>query len=213
MIDLYTWSTPNGHKIHIMLAETGLPHRIHRVDIGSGAQHGPVFRKINPNAKIPAIVDHAGAPGEGPGAKPLAVFESGAILVHLAQRSGKFLPEEPAAHYATLEWLMFQVANIGPMFGQAYHFRSAAPERLTYAIDRYTHEVSRILGVLDRRLGEVEYLAGKAYSIADIAAFPWVKGGHSYGQNMEDFPNVMRWIAAVKARPAVQRGLKLLDPA
>ena len=203
MIDLYTWTTPNGHKIHIMLAETGLPHRIHRVDIGAGAQHNPEYKKINPNAKIPAIIDQDGAPGEGPGAKPLAIFESGAILIHLAKKSGKLLPAEPFARFATLEWLMFQVANIGPMFGQAYHFRSAAPERLPYAIDRYTNEVTRILGVMDRRLGAVEYLAGKDYTIADIAAFPWVKGGHSYCQNMDDFPNVKRWIAAIKARPAV----------
>lgn len=217
MIDVYTWTTPNGHKIHIMLAETGLPHRIHRVDIGAGQQLTPEFKKINPNGKIPAIVDQDGAPGErsggeGRGAKPLAVFESGAILVHLAMKSGMLLPSDPTARYATLEWLMFQVSSIGPMFGQAYHFRSAAPERVPYAIDRYSQEVTRILGVMDRRLGEAEYLAGKDYTIADIAAFPWVKGGHNYGQNMEDFPNLGRWIAAIKARPAVQRGFKLLDP-
>lgn len=208
MIDLYTWTTPNGHKIHIMLAETGLPHRVHRVDIGAGAQHAPAFRKINPNAKIPAIIDR-----DGPGGKPFAIFESGAILVYLAKKSGKFLPTEPFARYATMEWLMFQVSSIGPMFGQAYHFRSAAPERIPYAIDRYTNEVTRILGVMDRRLGEVEYLAGKDYTIADIASFPWVKGGHTYGQNMDDFPHVQRWIAAIKARPAVLRGFKLLDAA
>ena len=208
MIDLYTWTTPNGHKIHIMLAETGLAHRVHRVDIGSGAQHAPAFKKINPNAKIPAIVDR-----DGPGGKPFAIFESGAILVYLAKKSGKFLPSDPHLRFATMEWLMFQVSSIGPMFGQAYHFRSAAPERITYAIDRYTNEVSRILGVMDRRLGEVEYLGGKDYTIADIASFPWVKGGHNYGQNMDDFPNVQRWINAIKARPAVLRGFKLLDAA
>jgi len=208
MIDLYTWTTPNGHKIHIMLAETGLPHCVHRVDIGAGQQHRPDYKKINPNAKIPAIIDQ-----DGPDGKPLAIFESGAILVYLAKKSGMLLPTEPFARYATLEWLMFQVSSIGPMFGQAYHFRSAAPERLPYAIDRYTNEVTRILGVMDRRLGQVEYLAGKDYTIADIASFPWIKGGHNYGQNMDDFPHVKRWLAAIKARPAVLRGFKMLDAA
>ena len=206
MIELYSWTTPNGHKIHIMLEETGLPYRVHKVNLSAREQDSPEFLKINPNGKIPAIVDT-----EGPDGQPIAIFESAAILVHLAQKSGKFLPTEPAARYATLEWLMFQIANIGPMFGQAFHFRSVAPERVPYAVDRYTNEVGRLLGVLDRRLGENAYLAGPDYTIADIATWTWVRSAQSYGQNMEDYPNVTRWISTIAARPAVKRGLKALD--
>ena len=208
MIELYSWTTPNGHKIHIMLEETGLPYRVHKINLGNREQTAPDFLKINPNGKIPAIVDT-----EGPDGAPLAIFESAAILVHLAQKSGRFLPADPHGRYATLEWLMFQIANIGPMYGQAFHFRSVAPERLPYAVDRYTNEVGRILGVMDRRLSASAYLAGDDYTIADIASWPWVRNSHSYGQNMENFPNVQRWIAAIAERPGVRRGLKALEKA
>jgi GST-like protein len=208
MIDLYTWGTPNGHKIHIMLEETGLPYRVHKINLGAKEQTRPEYLKINPNGKIPAIVDT-----DGPDGKPLAIFESAAILVHLAQKSGKFLPTEPRARYATLEWLMFQIANIGPMYGQAFHFRSVAPERVPYAIDRYTNEVGRLLGVLDKRLFEQPYLAGPEYTIADIASWTWVRNSHSFGFNMENYPNVQRWVSTIAERPAVRRGLKALEKA
>jgi GST-like protein len=208
MIELYSWTTPNGHKIHIMLEETGLPYRVHKINLGAKEQTRPEYLKINPNGKIPAIVDT-----DGPDGKPLAIFESAAILVHLAQKSGKFLPSEPRARYATLEWLMFQIANIGPMYGQAFHFRSVAPERVPYAIDRYTNEVGRLLGVIDKRLFEQTYLAGAEYTIADIACWPWVRNSHSFGFNMENYPNVQRWVGAIAERPAVRRGLKALEKA
>jgi GST-like protein len=208
MIDLYSWATPNGHKIHIMLEETGLPRRAHKVDITAGAQYAPEFVAINPNSKIPAIVDN-----DGPGGQPMAVFESGAILFYLAEKSGRFLPLAPRRRYDVLQWLMFQVASVGPMYGQAWHFRSVAPERIPYAIDRYTNEVTRLLRVMDARLGESAFLGDAEYSIADIAAWPWVRGSEKYGQDMRDFPNVNRWIGDIAARPAVQRGLRLLDAA
>jgi GST-like protein len=191
-----------------MLEETGLPYRVHKINLGAKEQTRPEYLKINPNGKIPAIIDT-----DGPDGKPLAIFESAAILVHLAQKSGKFLPTEPRARYATLEWLMFQIANIGPMYGQAFHFRSVAPERVPYAIDRYTNEVGRLIGVMDRRLREHAYLAGEEYTIADIACWPWVRNSHSFGFNMENFPNVQRWVGAIAERPAVRRGLKALEKA
>lgn len=208
MIDLYSWATPNGHKIHIMLEETGLPYRLHKVDIGRGDQFKPDFIAINPNSKIPAIVDNE--PGDG---KPLALFESGAILVYLAEKTGKFLPAGKRRRYRVMEWLMFQMASIGPMYGQAWHFRSVAPERIPYAVDRYTNEVTRLLKVMEHRLQESRYLGDSDYSIADIAAWPWVKGSEKYGQNMRDFPAVARWIAEIAERPAVQRGLNALAKA
>jgi GST-like protein len=210
MIELYSWTTPNGHKIHIMLEETGLPYRVHKIDLGAREQDRPEYLKINPNGKIPAIVDTDG-PSDGSGGGPLAIFESAAILVHLAEKSGKFLPADPRGRYATLEWLMFQIANVGPMFGQAFHFRSVAPERVTYAIDRYSNEVGRLIGVLDRRLGESPYLAGAEYTIADIATWPWLRNAPSYGMNLDEYPHLKRWIAEIAARPAVKRGLKALD--
>ncbi|HVI86915.1 MAG TPA: glutathione S-transferase N-terminal domain-containing protein [Dongiaceae bacterium] len=205
MIDLYTWGTPNGHKIHIMLAETGLPAKIHPVDIGAGEQFKPDFLKISPNNKIPALVD-----SDGPGGKPIAIFESGAILIYLAEKSGQFLPKDPHDRHIALQWLMFQVGHIGPMFGQCYHFRSSAPERITYAIDRYTNEVGRLAGVLEKRLQEAPFLAGE-YSIADIATWPWVKGLNNFGFDFADFPAILRWKKEVYARPAVQKGLKFLE--
>ncbi len=206
MIDLYTAATPNGHKIHIMLEETGLAYRPIRVDIGKGEQFRPEFLALNPNHKIPVLRDEAGPDGQ-----PIVVFESGAILVYLAEKTGRFLPSGGLARYATLQWLMFQMAGIGPMFGQAYHFRSAAPERVDYAIDRYTKEVTRLLGVMERRLAAQPYLGGAEYSIADIAAWPWVRNADKYAQTMSDYPAVSRWIAAIAARPAVKRGLAALE--
>jgi GST-like protein len=208
MIELYSWATPNGHKIHIMLEETGLPYRVHKVDLGAKQQTTAEYAKINPNGKIPAIIDT-----EGPDGAPITIFESAAILVYLAKKAGKFMPSAPEERYRTLEWLMFQIANIGPMFGQAYHFRSGAPERVPYAVDRYTNEVGRILAVLERRLGAEKYLAGAEYTIADIASWPWVRNSNSHGQNMDEFPNVNRWIAEIAQRPAVRRGLKALEKA
>ena len=208
MIDLYSSSTPNGHKIHIMLAETGLPYRVHKIDISAGEQFRPEFLAINLNGKIPAIVD-----GDGPGGRVVTLFESGAILIYLAEKSGQFLPSAPRRRYDVLQWLMFQVASIGPMYGQAWHFRSVAPERIPYAIERYTHEVTRLLRVMEQRLAESAYLGDAEYSIADIATWPWVKGSEKYGQDLHDFPRVARWIDAIAARPAVQRGLHALNTA
>jgi GST-like protein len=206
MIDLYTWTTPNGHKIHIMLEETALPYRAHKVDISKGDQFRPEYLAVNPNNKIPAIID-----SDGPDGRPITVFESGAILIYLAEKSGKFLPSAPRRRYDVLQWLMFQMASIGPMYGQAWHFRSAAPERIPYAVDRYTNEVTRLLKVMNQRLKDSAYLGDAEFSIADIAAWPWVKNSEKIGQDMRDFPHVTRWIAAIAARPAVQRGLHALD--
>jgi len=207
MIDLYTWPTPNGHKIHIMLEETGLPYRVHAIDINKGDQFDPEYLKINPNNKMPTIVDP-----NGPNGEPYSVFESGAILMYLAEKTGKFMPTDMGERYLVIQWLMFQMGAIGPMFGQAHHFRQYAPEGqdLTYAVERYTNEAGRIYGVLDRRLGESEYLAGD-YSIADIAAFPWTRSYERQGQNIDDFPNFKRWFNAINARPAVVTALKVLE--
>ena len=204
MIDLYTWTTPNGRKIHIMLEETGLPYTAHPINIGKGDQFKPEFLKISPNNKIPAIVD-----SDGPGGKPYALFESGAILMYLAEKTGKFWPQDPTTKYRVVEWLMFQMASVGPMFGQANHFRQYTKETIQYAIDRYSNETKRIYCVMDKRLGEVEYFAGD-YSIADIAIFPWTQVPANQGIDMSEFPNVKRWFDAIMARPAVQRGIKVL---
>lgn len=203
MIDLYTWKTPNGRKISVMLEETGLPYRVHPVDIGADEQFEPAFLAISPNNKIPAIVDP-----EGPDGKPMALFESGAILVYLAGKAGKLLPAATRGKYEALQWLMFQMGGVGPMFGQVHHFLRAAPEKVPYAIKRYTHEKDRLYGVLDRRLGEVEYLAGE-YSIADIAVYPWVSRHDWQRTNLDNFPNVRRWFDTIGARPAVQRGMRV----
>jgi len=204
MIDLYAWPTPNGFKISIFLEETTTPYRVIPVNIREGDQFKPDFLKISPNNKMPAIVDT-----DGPGGKPYPLFESGAILMYLAEKTGRFMPADTADRYRVVEWLMFQMGGIGPMLGQAHHFRQYAPEKIAYAIDRYTNEAGRLYGVLDRRLAEVEYLAG-AYSIADMATFPWLRSWERQGQNLDDFPNVKRWFAAISERPAVQRGLGLL---
>ena len=201
MIELYTSATPNGQKIHIMLEETGLPYRLHWVDLRKGEQFDPEFLKISPNNKIPVILDR-----DGPGGEPFSVFESGAILIYLAEKSGKFLPAEPRARTRVLEWLMFQVGGVGPMLGQAHHFRAYAREKIPYAIERYTNEGARIYRVLDRRLSEQEYLAGD-YSIADMAVFPWIRLHERQGQDMADHPHLSRWFNAIAARPAVARDM------
>lgn len=201
MIDLWYWPTPNGWKVSILLEELGLPYRMIPVDIGRGEQFRPEFLTISPNNRMPAIVDHAPADG-GP---PISVFESGAILLYLAEKAGQFLPVEPHARIEVHEWLFWQVGGLGPMAGQAHHFRQYAPEPIPYAIDRYTKEVNRLYGVMDRRLAGRAYLAGD-YSIADMAAYPWVIPFERQGQNLDDFPNLKAWFERIGARPAVQRG-------
>lgn len=206
MIDVYSWPTPNGHKVHIMLEECGLRYNIHPIDIGDGDQFKPAFLKISPNNKIPAIVDQ-----QGPDGKPISLFESGAILIYLAEKTGKFLPKDARGRYATLQWLMFQMGSIGPMFGQAHHFRNYAPEQIAYAINRYTKEAGRLYCVMDRRLGEVKFLAGNEYTIADIATWPWTRSYKNQGQDLDDFPNVKRWFQAIEKRPAVERAVQVLS--
>jgi len=201
MITLYTWSTPNGRKVSVMLEECGLTYGVRAVDITKGEQSQPDFVAINPNSKIPAIVDT-----DGPDGAPITLFESGAILIYLAAKTGKFLPPGERGKYAALQWLMFQMGGVGPMFGQAHHFLRFAPEPLPYAIKRYSVETARLYDVLDRRLGEAEYLASE-YSIADIATFPWVARHEWQKIALTDYPNVARWFAAIAARPAVQRGM------
>jgi GST-like protein len=205
MIDIYTWPTPNGHKVHIMLEETGLPYTVHAVDIGKGEQFKPEFLAISPNNKIPAIVD-----SHGPDGKPMALFESGAILVYLAAKTSMLLPEDLRDRWSTLQWLMFQMGGLGPMLGQAHHFNFYAPEKIAYAMERYSKEANRLYGVLDRRLAESEYVGCGEYTIADIAVMPWLRTAERQGVNMDDYPNVKRWFGALNERPAVQRGLQVL---
>jgi GSH-dependent disulfide-bond oxidoreductase len=204
MIDLYTWATPNGHKASIMLEETGLDYRVHPVDIANDEQFAPEYEAINPNGKIPAIVDQ-----EGPGGEPFTVFESGAILIYLAEKTSRLLSPEPRERSRTIQWLMFQVGGIGPMFGQAQHFRRFAPKPVPYAIERYSREAVRLYQVLDKRLGDSEFLAGSGYSIADIASFPWVARHDWQGVSLADHTHVRRWLATVAARPTVQRGMQI----
>ncbi|GAB3625481.1 Disulfide-bond oxidoreductase YfcG [Pandoraea terrae] len=208
MIQVYSWATPNGHKVHIMLEECGLPYRAHPIDIGAGAQFTSEFLSISPNNKIPAIVDE-----DGPDGKPISLFESGAILVYLAGKTGKLLPDDVRGKYEALQWLMFQMGGVGPMLGQAHHFRIYAPEKIDYAIKRYTNEARRLYNVLDKRLGEAAYVAGDEYSIADIAIWPWLRSWKNQGVAMADFPNVARWFETIESRPAVQRGVKVLADA
>lgn len=204
MIDLYTWPTPNGHKVHIMLEETGLEYTVHPIDISAGDQFDPEFLKISPNNKMPAIVDL-----DGPGGKPYSLFESGAILMYLAEKTGSFMPSEIRARYTVIQWLMFQMGGIGPLLGQAHHFRAYAPEKIPYAIDRYTNEANRLYNVLDVRLREHEFLAGE-YSIADIATFPWLRSHERQGVDLDEYPNVKRWFDVIAERPAVKRGVEVL---
>ena len=203
MIDLYTWSTPNGYKVSIMLEEVGLPYTVIPIDIAKGDQFDAAFLKISPNNKIPAIVDH-----EGPDARPFPLFESGAILMYLAEKTGQLMRSGTRERYTVIEWLMFQMGGLGPMLGQNHHFRRYAPEQIDYAIERYTNEAHRLYRVMDRRLGEVEYLAG-TYSIADIACFPWIRPWKRQGQDLDRHPNLKRWFDAIDQRPAVQRGLQV----
>lgn len=200
MIDVYFWPTPNGHKITVFLEEAGLPYRIVPVNIGKGEQFEPSFLKISPNNRIPAIVDHE---PKGGGA-PVSVFESGAILVYLAEKTGKFLPAEGPGRYDVLQWLFWQVGGLGPMAGQNHHFNKYAPERIPYAIDRYVRETARLYGVMNKRLADRPYLAGE-YSIADMACYPWVVPHADQKQNLDDFPHLKDWFERIRNRPAVQR--------
>jgi len=205
MIDLYYWPTPNGHKITIFLEETGLEYRVVPINIRKGEQFAPEFLKISPNNRMPAIVD-----SDGPGGKPYSLFESGAILLYLAEKTGKLMPAEMGARYRVVEWLMFQMANVGPMLGQAGHFRNAAPEKISYAIERYTNESRRLFNVLDKRLAATPYLAGD-YSIADIATYPWVVAAlKAQPEQLDTRPHLKRWIEALAARPAVQKGMAVM---
>ncbi len=204
-IDLYSWPTPNGHKIHIMLEECGLPYRVHPVDIGQGDQFASDFLRISPNNKIPALTDP-----EGPDGKPISLFESGAILIYLAAKTGKLMPRGDRARYEVLQWLMFQMGGVGPMLGQTHHFRRYAPEKIAYAIDRYTNEARRLYGVIDRQLAGKRFIAGNRYSIADIAIFPWLRSWESQGIALSDYPHVEAWFDGIAARPAVLRGIAVL---
>jgi GST-like protein len=206
MIDLYTWCTPNGFKVSIALEELELPYRVVPVDISAGEQFTPEFLAISPNNKIPAIVDR-----DGPENEPYPIFESGAILLYLADKTGRLIPQDLGGRFGAIQWLMFQMGGLGPMLGQAGHFMRYAPERIPYAIERYSNEAARLLGVLDRRLGEADYLASE-YSIADIASFPWVRTVALRGDGLADFENLNRWHQSIAGRPAVQRGLEVPDP-
>ncbi len=202
MIDLYTWSTPNGRKVSIMLEECGLPYRVHTVNIGTGEQFKPEFLALNPNNRIPAIIDP-----EGPDGKPLPLFESGAILIYLSEKTGgKFMPKAARARYITLQWLMFQMGGVGPMFGQAHHFMRAKKDEIPYGSERYGAESKRLYGVLEKRLSQTAYLADE-YSIADIATYPWVARHEWHRVDLAAFPAVKRWYDSIGARPAVARGM------
>jgi GSH-dependent disulfide-bond oxidoreductase len=206
MIDLYYWTTPNGHKITVFLEEAGLPYRIVPINIGKGDQFTPEFLRISPNNKIPAIVDHEPADGGA----PLSVFESGAILLYLAEKIGRFLPKDLRTRLDALQWLFWQMGGLGPMAGQAHHFRLYAPERIPYATERYVKETSRLYAVLDRRLADREFVVGD-YSIADMACYPWVERHERQSLRLEDFPNLERWFRAIAARPAVVRAYALVQ--
>lgn len=209
MIDVYSWPTPNGHKVHIMLEECGLrlsrDWLAHPVNIGSGDQFKPAFLKISPNNKIPALVDP-----NGPDGKPIALFESGAILTYLAAKTGKFLPESDRAKFEVLQWLMFQMGGVGPMLGQAHHFRIYAPEKIDYAVNRYTNEAKRIYGVMNKQLATHKFIAGQRYSIADIAIFPWLRSWQNQGIDWVDYPHLKAWFDNIAERPAVKRGVAVL---
>ncbi len=205
MIEVYSWPTPNGHKVHIMLEECGLAYRVHPVDIGAGDQFAPDFLAISPNNKIPAITDT-----DGPDGAPISLFESGAILLYLAGKTGKLLPGDVRGKYEVLQWLMFQMGGVGPMLGQAHHFRIYAPEKIDYAIDRYTNEARRLYSVINKRLAHSTYLGGHDYSIADVAVFPWLRSWKNQGVEMGDYPHLRGWFDEIAKRPAVQRGVEVL---
>jgi GST-like protein len=200
-IELYYWPTPNGYKITIMLEELGIPYDVKYVNIGRGEQFEPSFLKISPNNRMPAIIDP-----DGPGGQPISIFESGAILQYLGRKYGRFYPADERGRVAVEEWLFWQVGGLGPMAGQAHHFRQYAPEKVQYAIDRYTNECNRLYGVLNKRLADCEYLAGD-YSIADMASWPWTRSWQNQGQDLDEFPNMKRWFQAMEARPAVVRAI------
>jgi len=203
MIDLYFWPTPNGYKITIFCEEAEVPYRLVPVNIGAGDQFEPDFLKISPNNRMPAIVD-----SDGPGGRPLSIFESGAILIYLAEKTGRFLPAEGPFRYDVLQWLMWQMGNIGPMLGQNHHFRMYAPEKLPYAVERYTNEARRLYNVLDSTLADHEYMCGCGYSIADMATFPWIMPYKRQGIDLDDYPNVRRWFDVMKERPAVHEAVE-----
>jgi GSH-dependent disulfide-bond oxidoreductase len=207
VIDLYTWPTPNGHKVHIMLEETGTPYRVIPIDIGAGDQFKPEFLKISPNNKMPAMVDPDGPEGKG---KPFALAESGAMLFYLASKTGKFLPKGLRERWQVMQWVMFQMGHIGPMLGQAHHFLGYAPEKIEYAMNRYKNEANRLYGVVDRRLRESRYIAGGEYTIADMAVVPWLRAPERQGVNIDEYPALKRWRDAILERPAVKRALQVL---
>ncbi len=208
MIDLYTWPTPNGHKIHILLEECGLPYKVHAVNIGQGDQFKPKFLKISPNNKIPALVD-----SDGPDGQPISLFESGAIMLYLAAKTGRFLPASDRAKYDVLQWLMFQMGGLGPMLGQAHHFRIYAPEKIDYAVNRYTNEAKRLYGVLDKQLTGQKWIAGGEYSIADMAIYPWLRSWQNQGIDWADHPHLKVWFDRISERPAVQKAVQVLADA
>lgn len=205
MIDVYSWPTPNGRKVHIMLEECGLEYNAHPINIGKAEQFKPDFLEISPNNRIPAITDD-----QGPDGNPISLFESGAILIYLAEKTDKFLPKDQRLKYETIQWLMFQMGGVGPMFGQSNHFSHYAVEKIPYAIDRYVNESRRLYSVMDKRLEQVKYLAGNDYSIADIATHPWAQGFERRGVNENEYPNVKRWVELIHNRPAVKRGIQVL---
>jgi len=208
-IQVYSWATPNGHKVHIMLEECGYrlgrDWEAHAVDIGKGDQFKPEFLSISPNNRIPALVDM-----NGPDGKPMSVFESGAILLYLASKTGKFMPKSTTDKFKVMEWLMFQMGGVGPMLGQTHHFRIYAPEKVEYAINRYTKEANRLYGVMDRQLAKNKFIAGKTYSIADIAIYPWLRNWKNQGVELSEYPHVEAWFNAIDQRPAVKRGVEVL---
>ncbi|AQT08031.1 glutathione binding-like protein [Pseudomonas protegens] len=207
MIDLYYWTTPNGHKISLFLEEAGLPYTLYPVNIGLGEQFKPEFLKIAPNNRIPAIVDHQ--PTDG--GQPLSLFESGAILLYLAEKTGQFLPQDLRGRQEALQWLFWQMGGLGPMAGQNHHFSQFAPEKIPYAIKRYVDETARLYGVLDRRLANRKFVAGSDYSIADMAIYPWIASYKKQSQKLEDFPHLQRWFNSIQARPATERAYALVE--
>ena len=205
MIDVYSWATPNGHKIHILLEECGLSYRAHPIDIGKGDQFATEFLAISPNNKIPAMTD-----SDGPDGKPISLFESGAMMIYLAGKTGKFLGKTDRERFDTLQWLMFQMGGVGPMLGQCHHFRIYAPEKIDYAINRYTNEAKRLYGVMDKQLAKSAFIAGKSYTIADMAIWPWLRNWKNQGVEMGDYPHLSKWFDLIGQRPAVQRGVTVL---
>ncbi|WP_438867982.1 glutathione S-transferase N-terminal domain-containing protein [Pseudomonas sp. L1(2025)] len=207
MIDLYYWTTPNGHKVSLFLEEAGLPYKVHPINIGQGDQFKPDFLKIAPNNRIPAIVDHSPADGGA----PISLFESGAILLYLAEKTGQFIPKDLRGRQEALQWLFWQMGGLGPMAGQNHHFSQFAPEKIPYAIKRYVDETARLYGVLDRRLADRAFVAGEDYSIADMAIYPWIVSHKWQSQRLEDFPHVQRWFNSIKERPATVRAYELVQ--